>query len=95
MHSLMIFLFLQGASRTKISGGYQVAELIEVGPLVVVGAPSEVHEGDYQDINSSTTLIDCRSARVCQRMNQLKSEYENSVSMMSTGTRNILHASAI
>jgi hypothetical protein len=86
---------LQGASRVKISGGFQVAELLEVGPLVVVSPPSSVVEQDYRAISASPSPINCREAGVCQAMRQLKSEYENSAGLMSTGTRTLSRAGSL
>ncbi len=83
---------LRGASKTKLTGGYQIAELLEVGPLVVVGDSSEVSEEDYQNIPADPSAINCRDASICAAMRRLKREFENSAGMMSTGNRTLSRA---
>ena len=83
---------LRGASKTKLTGGYQIAELLEVGPLVVVGDSSEVSEGDYENIPADPSPINCRDADICDDMRRLKREFENSAGMISTGNRALSRA---
>ena len=81
---------LQGASKIKVIGGFQVAELIEVGPIVVIGEPSEAREDDFVDIPASSERINCRQAGICHKMKRLKADYENTIDMMSKkGTRTV------
>lgn len=80
----------RGAAREEIIGGYQIAELLEVGPLVIVSSQSsEVKQSDKVLINASTSSISCRQARVCVAMNNLKSDYEDSHSHITGGVRGI------
>ena len=83
---------LRGASKIKLIGGYQIAELLEVGPLVVVGDSSEVSEPDYESIPADPSPINCRNAGICNDMRRLKQEFENSAGMISTGNRALSRA---
>lgn len=66
----------RGSSLEPITGGYQVAELIEVGPLVVVGTPKPLQDSDLEFVPSDTAPISCKQADVCVRMGRLKDEYQ-------------------
>ena len=68
---------LEGASTEPLTGGYQIARRIEVGPLVIVSEEAdEVLETDYENIPSLGSAINCAEASVCEDMSLLKDAYE-------------------
>ena len=60
-----------------MTGGFQVVQHIEVGPLVVVGAPSAVPAHEYRVVPRSTASIRCNRAEVCKEIRRLESEYDD------------------
>lgn len=70
-----------------VSGGYQVVQQMEVGPLVLIGSPSQVGEAEYAVLNTSTAPINCREAGVCSSIRALKDEYDASHPFVRTGPR--------
>jgi hypothetical protein len=77
----------KGAAKERIIGGYQIAEMLEVGPLVVVGDPSIVNPSDVKFVPPSPSAINCSQAGVCSRMKQLKDDYLSSNIVISGGSR--------
>jgi len=55
-----------GAATHPIVGGYQIAQLIEVGPKVLIGAETNLNP-DWVEIPVSNAL-DCRQAQVCTKV---------------------------
>lgn len=80
-------LIRRGAAKEAITGGYIIAEMLEVGPLVVVGDPSTVDSSDITFVNSSPSNISCSQAQICNRMRSLKAEYQAEFSPTSQGVR--------
>lgn len=76
-----------GASDAPITGGYQIAEQFEVGPLVVVGEPSVVPDDAHVLIPADAAPILCREADVCVSMHSLKDAYEAEQQPVAPGTR--------
>lgn len=68
-------LIRDGDDVSQITGGYQLAKLIEVGPLVLVG-PEEEYTPDLFVVNKSDSP-DCSEAEVCTKwVGPAKKEYE-------------------
>ena len=65
-----------GAADEPVTGGFQVVQQLEVGPLVVVGAPTTVGTNEYRIVPRSTAAIRCAQAAVCQDIRRLESEYD-------------------
>ncbi|OYQ61663.1 hypothetical protein B9G53_26200 [Pseudanabaena sp. SR411] len=66
-----------GSSSTPLTGGFQVLQFIEVGPLVVVGDVTPVSTGEYIILNTSNSPIKCSEADVCNVLiKPLKEEYD-------------------
>lgn len=58
-----------------LTGGFQIAQVIEVGPNVLIGDKTEIKEDEYIEVVSSSTPIKCNEAEVCERINSLYIEY--------------------
>ena len=64
-----------GAADEPVVGGFQVVQQVEVGPLVVVGAPTTVNANEYDVVPRTTATIRCAQAQVCQQIKRLETEY--------------------
>jgi len=73
--------------RQAVAGGYQIVQQMEVGPIVLLGPPSQLNAEDYVVLNTSTATINCREADVCPRIRRLKDEYDASHPLVQTGPR--------
>lgn len=80
-------LIKKGAAKEVITGGFQIAEVLEVGPLVIVGDQSTVEPSDVRFLSPDPSSINCSQAQVCSRMQALKADYEASNSIVSHGVR--------
>ncbi|KAB8330133.1 hypothetical protein SD80_030410 [Scytonema tolypothrichoides VB-61278] len=76
-----------GSNEQPLTGGFQLVQQIEVGPLVVVGKPTPVAENEYVILSASNANIDCKEARICQRIKALKQEYDNEHQMIRIAPR--------
>jgi len=65
-----------GAADEPVSGGFQVVQQMEVGPLVVVGAPTTVGANEYRIVPGTAAAIRCGRAQVCQQIKRLEAEYD-------------------
>ncbi|MEN1705267.1 MAG: hypothetical protein AAGJ54_07090, partial [Planctomycetota bacterium] len=66
-----------GSAVMPITGGFQIARKIEVGPVVIASETSEVQDDEYRVLGTSDELIDCALADVCSRtIAPLKRIYE-------------------
>lgn len=65
----------EGAEPTPLTGGYQVARRIEVGPHVVIG-PERNFAPQWVTIAANQTPLDCSAAAVCDRVAAARAEYE-------------------
>jgi hypothetical protein len=65
-----------GATEEPVTGGFQVVQQVEVGPLVVVGPPTPVQPAEYQVLTESTEVIRCHEARICGEIQRLQQEYD-------------------
>ena len=79
----------RGAAKEPLVGGYQIAEVLEVGPLVVVGSPSTVTPSDVEFVPAAPASISCVQANVCRAMRDLKAAYEMEVGPVAHGVRGI------
>lgn len=69
-----------GSELEPVTGGFQVASQLEVGPKVLVGETSEVTQAEFdaRDVSSADAgPISCSEAEVCERMKALKDEYDS------------------
>jgi len=71
----------------SVSGGYQVIQHMEVGPVVLLGPPSQVGAQEYEVLNTSSDPIACGEADVCDSIRALKDEYDASHPLVRTGPR--------
>jgi hypothetical protein len=65
-----------GAVETPLTGGFQLLQQIEVGPLIVVGPTSLVAAGELVSIGASAAPIACLEAEVCTAIGALKARYD-------------------
>lgn len=80
----------EGASSMPLTGGFQLVQNIEVGPVVVVGEPTEVADEEYLILPARfDEAIPCSKADICSvTIQPLKDEYdrEHSVDRVSPRT---------
>jgi hypothetical protein len=76
-----------GMDDVPLTGGYQVVQNIEVGPRVVVGAPSPVKPDEHVILETSADPIRCVEAEVCQRIRELKAQYDQAHQMAVVAPR--------
>ncbi len=65
----------EGALDVPVTGGFQVARHLEVGPLVVVGAPRPLRAEEIVLVSTSDGPIRCHEAAVCESIRALADEY--------------------
>lgn len=70
-----------GDDEVPVTGGFQVASRIEVGPWVRIGPSSTVSDDEYQafKVEELATPYNCAKAGVCRRLARLKDEYESGI----------------
>jgi hypothetical protein len=76
-----------GANEEPLTGGFQVVQQMEVGPLVVIGQPTPVAEDEYVILSASDAPIQCQEASICQTIKSLKQEYDNAHQMVRIAPR--------
>ncbi|MGQ4649012.1 hypothetical protein [Lyngbya aestuarii] len=76
-----------GSSQQSLTGGFQVVQQMEVGPLVLVGEPTPVAEEEYVVLNASDQPIQCREAAVCGQIRTLKQAYDDAQQMIRVAPR--------
>lgn len=76
-----------GSSDEPVTGGFQVVQQIEVGPLILASEGGDVQPGEFVLLNQSDTPIVCRDAGVCEAIRRLKAEHDAPVDMVRTGPR--------
>jgi hypothetical protein len=70
-------IILQGADERSLSGGYDLAKRIEVGPNIRISEKSSIQDADFVFLADSNDPIVCGEAEVCKRIAQLKAEYDS------------------
>jgi len=65
-----------GGSDTPLTGGYQIVQQIEVGPLIIVGEETQIDNSEYVNLDSSVDPILCHQAEVCNMISDLKNQYD-------------------
>lgn len=78
-----------GDSQEPLIGGFQLLQQIEVGPMVVVGEPTNILDEEYLILEESDSPIQCVNANICNSIRRLKQEYNNAHQMIRTGPRRI------
>ncbi|MCT7975167.1 hypothetical protein [Laspinema olomoucense] len=76
-----------GSDIKPLTGGFQVLQQIEIGPIIVVGEPTPVAEDEYVILRTSSEPIRCRDAGVCDRIYQLKQQYDTQSQIGRIGPR--------
>jgi hypothetical protein len=77
----------EGASEQMLTGGFEVAKRVEVGPLLRIGLQQPVENHEFVDLSQETRPIRCADADICQLIKQLKDEYEQSHTFERTSPR--------
>jgi hypothetical protein len=67
-----------GVTDEPVVGGFQIVQQLEVGPRVVVGAPTSVGTNEYRVVPRTTAAIRCAEADVCGTIRRLEAEYDAS-----------------
>jgi hypothetical protein len=77
-----------GSSEEPVTGGFQVVQQMEVGPLVLAGEAGPVDDGEFVLLDQSDVPIVCRDAGVCEAIRRLKAEHDAApIGMVRTGPR--------
>ncbi|MEP1657747.1 hypothetical protein [Parasphingorhabdus sp.] len=67
-----------GDEEIPVTGGFQIARRIEVGPWVRIGEGSNVSDAEYRDfeVEPLTEPYNCSLAGVCRRLKRVKDEFD-------------------
>jgi hypothetical protein len=76
----------EGAHDEPVTGGYQIARNVEVGPLVVAGDAEPVLPEDHVLLRAGTERVDCSRGTAIDKMKALKERYD-AAHTPRTGTR--------
>lgn len=80
-----------GGNNVPVTGGYQILEQMEVGPLVLLGPETELNEDDYVVLDVADTPINCRGGELCNDILRLKEEFDGAKSLVRSGPRRMEH----
>jgi hypothetical protein len=69
-------LVREGAEEKPLTGGYQIVTNVEVGPLMVYGAPEAIRPEDHVLLRPDPRRINCGDASVCATIRALKDRYD-------------------
>lgn len=78
-----------GAADEPLVGGYQIVQLIEVGPLVVQGPPSTVTDEEHVVLEAVDKAIDCAAPFACGPIRAFKQTFDLEQGSRRTGRRAI------
>jgi hypothetical protein len=65
-----------GSSEEALTGGYQLLQHIEIGPLVLVGEGRALSETEHIIATTSDAPVRCHEAAVCTEIRELQALYE-------------------
>ena len=65
-----------GAATEPLTGGYQLLQRVEIGPLVVAARGSPPGDDEFVDLDVPEPTIVCSDADVCASVATLKAEYD-------------------
>lgn len=74
-HFLSDITVAEGALDVPLTGGFQVARHLEVGPHVLVGAPRPLAPEERVIVSTADGPIRCHEAKVCDSIRTLAEEY--------------------
>lgn len=78
------------ASEPRLTGGYQLARQLEVGPYVKIQKlETPIAPQEYLVLTTSSEPMDCGQAAVCTRIAALKKRFEDAQLPQKTGPRSI------
>lgn len=67
-----------GQEPEPLTGGYQLIQLLEVGPLIATGATPAAGEHEFTVLPAGAP-IECRETGICKKVNDLKGEHDRAV----------------
>lgn len=76
-----------GAADEPVVGGFQILQLVEVGPLTVKGPCSTLAEGEFVEVPAVKNAIDCAGDFACAPIRQLKEVFDQEQASQRTGRR--------
>ncbi len=76
-----------GAADEPLEGGFQILQLIEVGPLAVQGARSPIVDDEFVEVQAVEQAIDCTAGFVCDPIRRLKEIFDREQASQRTGRR--------
>ena len=77
----------RGGVDVPVSGGFDIVQNIEVGPIMRIGEPRPLNESDYVLIEASGAPFNCSQSDACETVAKLLDEYNNSRLLVKTGPR--------
>ncbi|MFF5447165.1 hypothetical protein [Streptomyces sp. NPDC012888] len=75
-HFLDEITVASGAVDEPLTGGYEVARRVEVGPIAAVGGPTAVPEDEFVVLPDPPGPIRCRDAQICDSIKQMKKDFD-------------------
>ncbi|KAB2965994.1 MAG: hypothetical protein F9K16_00440 [Thermoanaerobaculia bacterium] len=78
---------LDGAGSRKLTGGYDVARHLEVGPRLLIGPSTPVQPAEFQVLTTSTSPINCSGAAVCAAIKALRADFEAAMPLVRLAPR--------
>lgn len=78
-----------GGVDVNLTGGFDIVQHIEVGPLVQVGPPTTLSDNDYVLVTTTDDAIRCSEAGVCTSIQDLLDQYNQGSLVEKVGPRNI------
>jgi hypothetical protein len=66
-----------GASERPLTGGYQIVQHMEVGPLIAVGSGHPVRDNEWKFVDPRDTDIECSSSTACKDILALQRQFES------------------
>jgi hypothetical protein len=76
-----------GAADAPLVGGFQILQLVEVGPLVIAGPQTAVGEHEFFDVPAIREMIDCTAEFACGPIRRLKERFDREQGGRRTGRR--------
>ena len=80
---------IEGGAQWQLTGGYDLARRVEVGPMLRVARQGAVAENEYVILTESNAGIACSEAGVCKSIAKMKEDYDAGNNIAVLGHRNI------
>ncbi len=76
-----------GTTQQTLTGGYQLLQQLEVGPLVMIGDIDPIKPKDYIVLETSDAPIRCHEAKICESIQRLKMKYDEAHPLVRVAPR--------